>query len=51
MKYDLIKYFYEMGVFDLKEMVKQVDLKNITEEEFHSITSYSYNGVKNDLKH
>ena len=47
MSYDLIKFFYEEGVFDLKDVMKYVDSKEITEEEFHTITGYSYKGLKN----
>lgn len=47
MSYDLIKYLYEVGSFTLKDVAKQVDLENITEEEFHTITTYSYKAIKN----
>ena len=47
MSYDLIKYLYEVGSLTLKDVAKQVDLENITEEEFHTITTYSYKAIKN----
>lgn len=46
MSYDLIKYFYEMGVYSVQEMIKYVEDKTITEEEFHIITGYNYQGIK-----
>lgn len=45
MSYDLIKYYYEMGVYNIQKMIKQVKLEYITEEEFHMITGYSYKGL------
>lgn len=44
--YNLIKHKYEAGVYSLKQMCEFVDKKWITEEEFHFITSYSYQGLK-----
>lgn len=49
MSYGLIKYYFESGVFNLKKMVEQVDLKNITEEQFHFITGYSYRAIKGSV--
>ena len=46
MSYNLIKYFYEMGVYSVQEMIKYVKDKIITEEEFHIITGYNYQGIK-----
>lgn len=46
MSYDLIKYLYEVGALSLNDTAKQVDLKNITEEQFHSITTYDYQAIK-----
>lgn len=37
---------YENGVYTLRELVEFVDKKMITEEEFHWITNYSYQGIK-----
>lgn len=47
MSYDLIKYYFEVGVYDLTDMVKCVEKNYITKEQFHSITGYDYNGLKN----
>lgn len=43
----MLKYFYEMGVYSVEEMIKYVDDEIITEQEFHEITGYSYIGIKN----
>lgn len=40
--YDLIKYYYEMGVYDLIDVANYVVLGEITEEEFHFITGYNF---------
>ena len=37
---------YENGFYTLRELVEFVDKKMITEEEFHWITNYSYQGIK-----
>lgn len=44
--YYIIKYKYEMGVYSLKEMCNFVELNWITEDNFHSITSYNYKAIK-----
>ena len=44
--YNLIKYKYEIGVYSLKKMIEFVDAGVITPEQFHYITSYSYEGIK-----
>ena len=44
--FNLIKYKYEAGIYTLRRMVELVDLGWITAEQFHYITSYSYEGVK-----
>ena len=44
--YNLIRYKYEIGIYSLKEMIELVDLGWITKKQFHQITSYSYDGVK-----
>lgn len=41
-----IKLGYETQFYTLKELVEFVDKKIITEEEFHWITNYSYEGIK-----
>ena len=46
MNYDLIKYFYESGVFSVKEVANYVDIGELTEEEFHQITGYNFQGLK-----
>lgn len=44
--YNLIKYKFEMGVYSLEQMCSFVEKKIITEEDFHYITSYNYQGIK-----
>jgi len=46
MSYSLIKYLYENGTLNLKDVAKEVDSGNITIEQFHSITTYNYETVK-----
>lgn len=43
---DIIATFYNYGAIDLKEVFNLVKEEKITKEEFHSITGYSYNGLK-----
>lgn len=45
--YDLIKYKFEMGVYSLEQMYEFVKQNLITEYDFHNITSYNYQGIKN----
>lgn len=47
MSYDLIKYYYEMGVYSLIDVANCVVLGEITEEEFHFITGYNFQAIKN----
>lgn len=44
--YYLIKYKFEMGVYSLEQMCEFVEQNLITEEDFHYITSYNYQGIK-----
>lgn len=44
--YFLVKYKFDMGAYSLDEMILMVEKKLITEEEFRSITSYHYQGIK-----
>ena len=44
--YNLIRYKYEIGVYSLQKMVELVELGWITKEQFHQVTSYSYEGIK-----
>ncbi len=44
--FEPIKFGYEMRDYSLREMVEFVERGLITEDEFHWITSYSYNGIK-----
>ena len=50
MTYDLIKYYYESGVYDIKQVSEYVRNETITEEEFHSITGYSYSGINKERR-
>lgn len=43
---ELIRFKYEAGVYDLNMMCQLVEDHNITKEEFHDITTYNYEGVK-----
>lgn len=45
MSYSLIKYYFEMGVYSVLEVATYVDSGDITEEDFHMITGYSYKGI------
>ena len=45
--YNLIKFKYEHCVYTLFDLIEFVEKGYITEEEFHFITSFSYQGVKN----
>ena len=44
--YYLIKYKYDMGGYSLDEMIELVEKNVLTEDDFHSITSKNYSGVK-----
>lgn len=41
-----LKYFWEYGVYSLKDMFNLVKEGKISEEEFHEITRYNYQGIK-----
>ena len=43
---DIIATFYAYGAIDLKEVFNLVKEEKITKKEFHSITGYNYNGLK-----
>lgn len=43
----LIKNKYEMGVYSLENMCDFVDMGYINENDFHSITGYNYQVIKN----
>ncbi len=45
--FNLIKFKYDNGVYSLRNMIEFVEKQWITAEQFHFITSYSYEGVKN----
>ena len=42
--YENIKYFYEMGVYTVENVIQYVKENIITKEQFHFITSYNYDG-------
>lgn len=44
--FNLIKYKYEMGVYTLKQMCEFVEKNYISKDEFHWITDYNYDGIK-----
>ena len=44
--FERIKSGYELRIYTLKDLVEFVDKTIITKEEFHIITSYSYEGLK-----
>lgn len=44
--FERIQFEYNLRIHSLKDMVEFVDKKIITEEEFHWITGYSYEGLK-----
>ena len=46
MSYNLIEHMYHSGVYNIEDVIVYVNMGNITEEEFHSITGYDYNGMK-----
>ena len=41
--YEGIKYFYEVGVYTIEDVIQYVG-KIITKEQFHFITSYNFDG-------
>lgn len=42
----LIKYKYEMGGYTLELVMNLVEREIITEDEFKSVTTYHYQGLK-----
>ena len=46
LNYDYIKYLYEVGACSAMDVADQVDMGNITPEDFHKITSFNYYGIK-----
>lgn len=44
--YENIKYFYEMGVYTVEDVIQYVKENIITKEQFHFITSYNYDGYR-----
>lgn len=45
--YDLVKYKFETGIYTLESLCDFVDKHLISEEDFHYITSYNYQAIKN----
>ena len=45
MNYDLIKYYFESGVYNAKKVAEYVKNGTITEEQFHEITSLNFQGI------
>lgn len=48
--YDMIKYFFETGIYEVEDVLKSVEEKLITADEFHLITGYNYEGIKKQSK-
>ncbi len=44
--FNIIKYKYEHGVYDINYMLKLVDIKDIDQKDFKEITGMSYIGLK-----
>ena len=42
MSYDLIKYFFEIGVYDIIDVANCVIKNEIDENQFHFITGYNF---------
>ena len=42
----IIKFKYDSGIYSLKYVFILVELGTITKEQFHYITTYDYDGVK-----
>lgn len=40
---------YSEGVYSLYDVFKLVSIKYLTKEEFHQITSFNYDGVKQSM--
>lgn len=45
---DLITKKYNLGVLTLQQVYEAVKRKQITEDQFHFITGYSYYGIKQE---
>ena len=43
---DTIKKLYEIGAMNLKQVFDLTTVRTITKEQFHSITTYDYDGIK-----
>ena len=46
----LIKNKYEMGAYDLEDLLNMVENKIINKEEFFDITTFNYDGLKSRIK-
>ena len=46
----LIKNKYEMGAYDLEDLLNMVENKIINKEEFFDITRFNYDGLKSRIK-
>lgn len=46
MSYNQIKYLYETGCYSAEDVAAYVQMGMLTNDEFHSITGYSYEGIK-----
>lgn len=42
----LFKVMWNYGVYSLKELFDLIKKEKMTEEEFHDITGYNYQGIK-----
>lgn len=47
---NVIKYKWQHGVYDLKDMIILVEKDLLNKQEFFDITRYRYHGVKNKDK-
>lgn len=43
-QYNNIKYLYETGIYTVEDVIQYVKKNIISEEQFHFITSYSFQG-------
>lgn len=43
---DVIRWKYDHGIYTLRDVFDLVSFLVITKEQFHSITSFSYDGLK-----
>ena len=43
---DVIQWKYDRGIYSLRQVLDMVSALKITKEQFHSITSYNYDGLK-----